>query len=63
MRAASPGAALALRELAEALEAPVLVSENGRGAIDARHRLAFDALALRAFRADADIVLGVEPGS
>ncbi len=57
--AASPGAALALRELAEALEAPVLVSENGRGAIDARHRLAFDALALRAFRADADIVLGV----
>jgi acetolactate synthase-1/2/3 large subunit len=41
------------------LEAPVLVSENARGAIDARHRLAFDGLALRAFRADADLVLGV----
>jgi acetolactate synthase I/II/III large subunit len=57
--AAGHGAATALRELAEALEAPVLVSENGRGAIDARHRLAFDGLALRAFRADADVVLGV----
>lgn len=53
------GASTALVELAEALEAPVLVSENGRGAIDARHRLAFDALALRAFREDADLVLGV----
>ena len=37
----------------------MLVSENGRGAIDARHRLAFDALALRALRPDADVVLGV----
>jgi acetolactate synthase-1/2/3 large subunit len=53
------GAAKALTELAEALEAPVLVSENARGAIDARHRLAFDALALRAFRKDADLVLAV----
>lgn len=53
------GASAALLELAEALEAPVLVSENGRGAIDARHRLAFDALALRALRADADVVLAV----
>ncbi|NNN30743.1 hypothetical protein HLK59_10275 [Streptomyces sp. S3(2020)] len=49
----------ALLALAETLEAPVLVSENGRGAIDARHRLAFDALALRAFRPDADVVLAV----
>jgi acetolactate synthase-1/2/3 large subunit len=57
--AAGDAAATALAELAEALEAPVLVSENGRGAIDARHRLAFDGLALRAFRADADVVLGV----
>src|SRR5689334_1912932 len=47
------------QRLAEALEAPVLVSENARGAIDARHRLAFDGLALRAFRTDADLVLGV----
>lgn len=53
------GASAPLVELAEALNAPVLVSENGRGAIDARHRLAFDALALRAFREDADLVLGV----
>lgn len=53
------GASAALTELAEVLEAPVLVSENARGAIDARHRLAFDALALRAFRADADLVLAV----
>lgn len=55
----STGASTALVDLAEALEAPVVVSENGRGAIDARHRLAFDALALRAFREDADLVLGV----
>lgn len=48
-----------LLALAEALEAPVLMGENGRGAIDARHRLAFDALALRAFRQDADLVLAV----
>jgi acetolactate synthase-1/2/3 large subunit len=53
------GASPALTELAEVLEAPVLVSENARGAIDARHRLAFDGLALRAFRPDADLVLGV----
>jgi acetolactate synthase I/II/III large subunit len=52
-------ASAALTELAELIEAPVLVSENARGAIDARHRLAFDGLALRAFRADADLVLAV----
>ncbi|WP_223691548.1 thiamine pyrophosphate-dependent enzyme [Leifsonia poae] len=52
-------ATAALRELAEALEAPVLMSENGRGALDARHRLAFDGLALRAFREQADLVLAV----
>ncbi|QNA92148.1 MULTISPECIES: thiamine pyrophosphate-binding protein [unclassified Microbacterium] len=52
-------ASVALQALAEALEAPVLMTENGRGAIDARHRLAFDALALRAFREDADLVLAV----
>ncbi|MFD7870248.1 thiamine pyrophosphate-dependent enzyme [Microbacterium sp. NPDC059771] len=52
-------ASVALQALAEALEAPVLMTENGRGALDARHRLAFDALALRAFREDADLVLAV----
>src|SRR5699024_10954241 len=39
-----------LVELAEQLEAPVMVTEGGRSAIDARHRLAFDALALRDLR-------------
>jgi acetolactate synthase I/II/III large subunit len=53
------GASAALTELAEALEAPVVVTENARGVIDARHRLAFDGLALRALRADADLVLAV----
>jgi acetolactate synthase-1/2/3 large subunit len=52
-------ASVALQALAEALEAPVLMTENGRGALDARHRLAFDSLALRALREDADLVLAV----
>ncbi|MBT2486411.1 MULTISPECIES: thiamine pyrophosphate-dependent enzyme [unclassified Microbacterium] len=52
-------ASVALQALAEALEIPVLMTENGRGALDARHRLAFDSLALRAFREDADLVLAV----
>jgi acetolactate synthase-1/2/3 large subunit len=49
----------ALRELAEALGAPVVMSENARGALDARHALAFDAVALRALRSRADLVLAV----
>lgn len=53
------GASRALTALAEALEAPVVVTDNGRGAIDARHRLAFDQLALRALREQADVVLAV----
>lgn len=52
-------ASAALTALAERLEAPVLMTENGRGAIDARHRLAFDALALRELRNRADAVLAV----
>lgn len=48
-----------LTTLAEALEAPVVMTEDGRGAIDARHRLAFDWLALRELRGSADMVLGV----
>ncbi|UOQ59574.1 thiamine pyrophosphate-binding protein [Leucobacter rhizosphaerae] len=53
------GASEELVALAERLEAPVLMTENGRGAIDARHRLAFDALALRELRERADLVLAV----
>lgn len=53
------GASAVLRELAELLEAPVLMTENGRGALDARHRLSFDSLALRTLREDADLVLAV----
>ncbi|QFY14544.1 hypothetical protein GBF35_28390 [Nonomuraea phyllanthi] len=53
------GASEELRELAEILHAPVVMSENGRGAISARHRLAFDALAFRRLREDADVVLAV----
>ena len=49
----------ALQELADALRAPVVMSENGRGAISARHPLAFDALAFRRLREDADVVLAV----
>ncbi len=49
----------ALVRLAERLEAPVLMTEGGRSAIDARHRLAFDLLALRELRERADLVLSV----
>jgi acetolactate synthase-1/2/3 large subunit len=49
----------ALRALAHALRAPVVMTENGRGAISARDPLAFDALALRRLREDADLVLAV----
>jgi acetolactate synthase I/II/III large subunit len=48
-----------LQELADALGAPVVMSENGRGSLSARHRLAFDALAFRRLREDADVVLAV----
>jgi len=53
------GAGPALTALAERLHAPVVVSENGRGSIDARHELAFDPLGLRALREEADLVLAV----
>lgn len=59
LAAAGAGASDSLARLAESLEAPVLVSESGRGSIDARHRLAFDALALRVLREEADVVLAV----
>lgn len=52
-------AAGALAELAEVLNAPVVMSGNGRGAISARHPLAFDSLTFRRLREEADVVLAV----
>jgi acetolactate synthase-1/2/3 large subunit len=48
-----------LRELAELLECPVVMSANGRGALDDRHPLALTWLSGRAVLAEADVVLGV----
>jgi acetolactate synthase-1/2/3 large subunit len=48
-----------LRELAEQLGWPVVMSPNGRGALDDRHPLALTWLAGRAVLAEADVVLGV----
>lgn len=48
-----------LRDLAEALRAPVVMSLTARGALSSRHPLAFDALALRWLRRNADLVLAV----
>jgi acetolactate synthase-1/2/3 large subunit len=53
------GATAALRALAERLSAPVVMSENGRGAISDRHPLALNALGGRAVFAHADVVLVV----
>lgn len=53
------GAGEVLRQLAERLGAPVVMSANGRGGIDSRHPLAFGALEGRALRAEADLVLAV----
>ena len=49
----------ALRKLAERLQWPVVMSPNGRGALDDRHPLALTWLAGRGVLADADLVLGV----
>lgn len=46
-----------LRALAEALNAPVVMTEAGRGALSARHPLALNALAGRAVLPHADVVL------
>ncbi len=53
--AAHASAALAI--LAEKLRAPVVLSENGRGALSDRHPLALTALAGRAVFAHADVAL------
>src|SRR5262245_6054636 len=49
----------ALQALAERLSAPVVMSENGRGALSDRHPLALNALGGRAVFAHADAVLVV----
>ncbi|HEX6351219.1 MAG TPA: thiamine pyrophosphate-dependent enzyme [Candidatus Dormibacteraeota bacterium] len=48
-----------LQDLAERLQAPVLVSQNGRGALPTDHELAFDTLSAGALVAAADVVLAV----
>jgi len=48
-----------LRELAERLGAPVLVSMNGRGALPTDHPLAFDGLSAGVLFPAADVVLAV----
>jgi acetolactate synthase I/II/III large subunit len=52
-------ASTALHDLAELLHAPVVMSNNGRGALDDRHPLAVTWLAGRAVLAEADLVLVV----
>ena len=53
------GASEPLRMVAERLQAAVLMSANGRGALDDRHPLALTAMAGRTVLADADVVLAV----
>lgn len=53
----STGGGAALQRLAEKLGAPVITSENGRGAISDRHPLAFSTLAGRALIPHADVLL------
>jgi acetolactate synthase-1/2/3 large subunit len=50
-------ASAALAALAEKLQAPVVISENGRGALSDRHPMALTALAGRAVFAHADVAL------
>ena len=47
----------AVQRLAEKLDAPVVMSENGRGAMSDRHPLAFSTLAGRALLPHADVIL------
>lgn len=53
------GASRELSELAERLDAPVVMSENGRGALSDRHPLSLDPVGGRAVFAHADVVLVV----
>jgi len=53
------GASAVLQQLAERLTAPVVMSLNGRGALDDRHPLALTSVAGREALARADVVLAV----
>lgn len=57
--AVAAGASGALRAVAERLEAPVVMSSNGRGALDDRHRLALTPMAGRRVLSEADVVLAL----
>ncbi len=48
-----------LAELAERLDAPVLLSGNAKGALPARHRLAFEAIVAGPLVEGADVILAV----
>lgn len=48
-----------LKQLAEMLQAPVVMSSNGRGALDSRHYLAQNMVAGRELWRDADVILSV----
>ena len=48
-----------LRELAEALEAPVIMSANGRGAVSDRHYLGLNSIAGQRYVQNADLILAV----
>ncbi len=52
-------ACAALERLADALQAPVVMTENGRGALSDRHRLALTMLGGRCVLPHADVVLAV----
>ena len=53
------GAAAALERVASRRQAPVVVSDNGRGALSDHHPLALTTLAGRSVLPDADVVLAV----
>ena len=53
------GASAALQRLAEAVQAPVVMTENGQGALSDRHALALTSLGGRAALPHADVVLVV----
>jgi len=48
-----------LADLAERLDAPVLLSQNAKGALSARHRLAFDSPLAPHLVQNADVILAV----
>lgn len=48
-----------VRQLAESLQAPVVMTRNGRGVVSDRHYLALNSIAGRRLLPDADVVLAV----